>query len=83
MTAPRTIAAGLSEAQREAVLTFTREIDEWLARRCERIVKAHEPFIMKGGDLDDPQYRVMLGHSHAYHRVPVIFARRASLFDGG
>ena len=42
------------------------DIDDWCVKRQAALRKQMDPYIMGGGNLDDPQYRVQLGEHRAY-----------------
>lgn len=60
-------ASSMTAAQeREAVVRWLREMDDWCIKRCAKLREKMDPHIMAGGSLDDPQYRCQLGEHRAY-----------------
>ena len=41
----------------------------WCANRCDHLNGRMASYIMGGGNLDDPDYRMMLGEHRAYMKV--------------
>lgn len=41
-------------------------IEAWCIKRCAKLREQMDPYIMAGGNLDDPQYRFQLGEHRGY-----------------
>lgn len=45
---------------------LAKAMDDWCIKRMKGLSEQMEPYIMGGGNLDDPQYRFQLGEHRGY-----------------
>lgn len=46
-----------------------KAMDDWCRKQMQALKARSEPHVMSGGDLNDPEYRRLLGQHQAFSRM--------------